>query len=208
MLVARAKRARGLLAASSRGSGETDPHILMTRHLGVGWTAVAATLDVAKALAYVLAARRWGGLEASWLSLVGVAVVLGHTFPFYASEMAGRGLAASAGVYLVLLPVQMVVAGLLIVAGAAARNTGAAATAGMASVPVIAAIQGQPGPFVAMGVAVFAILMIRRLEGVGAVVRTGIPPVKAVVYRLLLDSSGPPQRSPGWQGRPEETPPS
>src|SRR5205085_9000165 len=116
LIVAKAKRATALLAASGRASGETDPHILMTRHLGVGWTVVAATLDVVKAFVYVLVARRWGGLDPPWLALVGVAVVLGHTFPFYATQMAGRGLAATAGVYLVLLPIQMVVAGVVIVA--------------------------------------------------------------------------------------------
>src|ERR1051325_6101176 len=186
-LVAKATRARALVAASHRNAGETDPHILMAKHLGVGWTALAATLDVGTALVFVLAARRWGTLDEGWLALVGVALVLGHSFPFYAREMAGRGLAATAGVYLVLLPIQMVVAGLLIVAGGAARATGIATTIAMGSVPVIAAIQGQPGAFVAMSVALFAILMIRRLEGVHLVIRQGIPAGRAVMYRCLFD---------------------
>src|SRR5207247_268435 len=42
-LVARAKHATALLSAAGRDSGETDAHILMTKHLGVGWTALAAT---------------------------------------------------------------------------------------------------------------------------------------------------------------------
>ncbi|HEX9236198.1 MAG TPA: hypothetical protein VF972_07955, partial [Actinomycetota bacterium] len=46
MIVAKARRASALLAASGRTSGETDAHILMAEHLGVGWTVVAATLDV------------------------------------------------------------------------------------------------------------------------------------------------------------------
>jgi acyl phosphate:glycerol-3-phosphate acyltransferase len=207
LLVARAKRARGLLAASARGAGETDPHILMTKHLGVGWTALAATVDVLKALAFVLAARNWGHLEPSWLALVGVALVTGHSFPFYARQMAGRGLAASAGVYLVLLPVQMVVAGLLIVAGGAARATGLATTVAMAVVPAIAAVQGQPGAFVAMSLAIFAILMIRRLEGVGAVIRGGVRPARAVWYRCVFDSSGPPPVGRWHTNRQEDAPP-
>src|SRR5205823_2151174 len=89
-----------------------------------GWAAVAATFDVGKALVFVLAARRWGSLDDPWLALVGVAVMLGHSFPFYAREMAGRGLAATAGVYLVLLPIQMVVAGLIIEAGGVPAGRG------------------------------------------------------------------------------------
>ena len=206
-LVAKAKRATALQAASRRNAGETDPHILMTKHLGVGWTAVAATFDVVKAMVFVLAARRWGGLGNSWLALVGVALVLGHSFPFYAREMAGRGLAATAGVYLVLLPVEMVVAGLIIVAGGAARATGIATTIAMASVPIIAAIQGQPGAFVAMSLAIFAVLMIRRLEGVHLVIRSGIPAGRAVLYRCLFDSSGPPARAGGVPSGQEDLPP-
>src|SRR5688572_18364742 len=191
-LVARAKAASALLAASRRNAGETDPHILMVTHLGVGWTVLAATVDVLKGFLLVLAARRWGGLDPAWLALVGVAAIAGHAFPFYAQQMAGRGLAAAAGVYLVLLPVEMVVAGLLIVLGGAARATGLASTVAMAAIPPMAAIQGQPGEFVAMGAAIFILLMIRRLEGVGEVVRSGVPRGRAVFYRLLFASSGPP----------------
>jgi glycerol-3-phosphate acyltransferase PlsY len=192
LVVAKAKRATALLAASGRRAGETDPHILMQHHLGVGWTVVAATMDVLKGFLMVLAARRWGGLPPSWLALVGVAAVIGHAFPPYAREMAGRGLAAAAGVYLVLLPVEMVVAGLTIVVGRVARVTGVATTAAMASVPLLAVAQSQPGEFVGMSSAVFAILMIRRLEGVGDVIRSGIRPSRAILYRCVFDSSGPP----------------
>ena len=112
-LVARAKRASDLISAAGRSAGETDAHILMAKHLGVGWTALAATLDVLKGFVYVIAGREWGHLDNGWLALTGVLVVVGHSFPFYAQQMAGRAIAAAAGVYLALLPWEMVVAGLL-----------------------------------------------------------------------------------------------
>jgi acyl phosphate:glycerol-3-phosphate acyltransferase len=194
LVVARANRARTLIESARRHSGEADPHILMTRYLGVGWTAVAATLDVLKGLLFLLSARHWGDLDSAWLAVAGTAVVVGHSFPFYARQMAGRGLAAAAGVYLVLLPVEMTVAGLLIVLGGALRATGLLSTIGMALVPMVAAVQRQPASFVAMGVAILAILLIRRVEGVGEVIRSGISPGKAVWYRIVFDSSGPPSR--------------
>jgi acyl phosphate:glycerol-3-phosphate acyltransferase len=193
-IVARARHATALLSAATRDSGETDAHILMTKYLGVGWTALAATFDVLKGLVYVLVARHVGHLNDSWLALVGVLIVVGHTFPFFARQMAGRGLAGAAGVFLVLLPLQMTIAGIVIVIGGATHNTSLSSTIGMGSVPVISAIQGQPGSFVAMSMAIFAILMIRRLEGVGSVIRSGVPPSKAVLYRTVFDSSGPPAR--------------
>jgi acyl phosphate:glycerol-3-phosphate acyltransferase len=191
-LVARAKHATTLLSAAGRDSGETDAHILMTKHLGVGWTALAATLDVLKGFVYVLVARHLGHVDDAWLSLVGVLIVVGHTFPLFARQMAGRGLAGAAGVFLVLLPVQMTIAGILIVIGGATHNTSLSSTIGMGSVPIVAALQGQPGAFVAMATAIFAILMIRRLEGVGDVIRRGISPTRAILYRTVFDSSGPP----------------
>src|SRR5689334_5371189 len=97
LIVAKAKRAERLIRAAGRTSGEADPHILMARHLGVGWTAVAATMDVLKGMVVLLLARHVGHLEAAWLALSGAAVVAGHSFPFYAQQMAGRGLAAASG---------------------------------------------------------------------------------------------------------------
>jgi len=206
-IVARSKGAHDLLAVARRSSGETDPHILMNEHLGVGWTALAATIDVLKGLVLVLAGREWGHLNAAWLALCGVTVVVGHAFPFYLKEMAGRGLAAAAGVFLFLLPVEMTVAGLIIVAGGAAGVTGLASTTAMAGLPLVAAIQGQPGEFVAMAAAIFAILIIRRLEGIGEVIGRGIPPGRAILYRCLYDASDAPARLNPWRSREGNLPP-
>jgi acyl phosphate:glycerol-3-phosphate acyltransferase len=197
-IVARLRGAGDLIAASGRGAGETDPHVLMSKRLGAEWSAVAATTDVLKALVYVLVARGWGHLAAGWLAATGFAVVAGHTYPFYAKRMAGRGLAAASGVLLVLLPIEMTIAGLLFLLGAAVRSTGLASTIGFGSVAPIAAIQGQPWQLVAMGGAIFGLILIRRVEGVGAVVRSGVSWGRAVLYRCLFDSSGrPSRRHPG-----------
>jgi glycerol-3-phosphate acyltransferase PlsY len=203
LIVARLRHDPALEVVSRRRSGETDAHVVMASRLGVWWAGVAWAMDVLTALGVVVAARSWGGAGPVGLALAGVAVVIGHAFPPYAREMAGRGLAAAAGVDLAILPLEMIVAGLLIVSGAAFRTTGLATTVAMASVPVIAAVQGQPGWYVAMGVAVFLVLMLRRLEGVGDVVRSGIGPGRAALYRCVFDSS----RRPGEARRPRRSRP-
>jgi glycerol-3-phosphate acyltransferase PlsY len=198
LLVARAKRATAFEAAARRRAGEGDAHIVLWKQLGVAWMAVAATMDVLKGFLFALAARHWGHLPAAWLAAGSFAVVLGHTFPPYARQMAGRGLAAAAGVYLALLPVEMVVAGLLIVLGGAIRATSPFTTVGMASAPVVAAAQGQPRAFVAMAAAVFVLLMARRLEGLSEVIASGISPGRAVLYRCVFDSSMRPSMPHLW----------
>jgi glycerol-3-phosphate acyltransferase PlsY len=190
LIVARAKGATALVSSSRRSAGETDPHMLIWKELGLFWAIVAGTLDVLKGFLYILAARYWGRLDAAWLAAAGTAVVLGHSFPFYAREMAGRGLAAASGVSLVLLPIEMAIAGIIILIGGATRTTGLSTTIGFVSIPVIAAFQSQPRPLVFMAAALFAILMIRRVEGVGAVIRSGVPPARAIWDRCVFDSSG------------------
>ena len=195
LLVARLRWNRGgrsLVAEVRREVGELDPHVLMARHLGPRWSAAAAALDVGKGIAFMFCARELGHLPPGWLAACGVAVVVGHAFPFYAARMAGRGLAAAAGVYLVLLPWEMVAAGAMILIGLAARNSGIATTIGMASVPAVAAWQGQPAAYVAMSAVIFVLILARRLEGVGAVIRSGVSPARAIVARCLLDATAAP----------------
>jgi len=208
LLVARLRWDQGgrtLFAEARRDMGELDPHILMTRRLGAAWSALAATTDVLKAMVFLLATRALGDLPTPWLATCGVAVVLGHAFPFYAARMSGRGLAAAAGVYLVLLPWEMVVAGGIILMGLAVRNSGIATTVAMLSVPFVAAWQGQPAAFVTMGAVVFALILVRRLEGVRAVIRSGVPPGRAILSRAVLDTTATPR---GGAGHGEATPPS
>jgi acyl phosphate:glycerol-3-phosphate acyltransferase len=196
LVAARVAGKSDLIAAADRRSGEADPHILGVKHMGAAWTTAAGVADVLKGFLFVLAAREWGDLDHGWLALAGMAVVLGHTFPFYARRMAGRGLAAAAGVFLLLLPLEMIVAGLLIVLGAAIRHTGLATSVGLAIVPAAAAVQGQPWQLVAMAGGIIVLIALRRVEGVGDVVRGGVRPSRAVLYRVVFDSSGPPRPRP------------
>jgi acyl phosphate:glycerol-3-phosphate acyltransferase len=198
---------RALVAEARRDAGERDPHILMTAGLGPAWSVAAMTADVLKGFVFLLAARGLGGLPASWLAACGTAVVLGHSFPFYAARMSGRGLSAAAGVYLVLLPWEMVVAGGVILLGLAVRNSGIATTVAMLSVPFVATWQGQPQAFVAMGLVVFLLIVARRLEGVGAVIHSGVPAGRAILYRVILDATALPHGE-AVAGPGEATPPS
>jgi glycerol-3-phosphate acyltransferase PlsY len=168
----------------------------MTTHLGWAWTIAATSADVLKGLLVVLIAREPGGLPDGWLAATGVAAVLGHVYPFFLRRWAGRGLATSAGVLLVLLPVEMAIAGLLILFGYAVRATGLLSTIAMGSVPVVAAIQGQPAAFVWMGVAILLILLARRLEGVRDVVAAGVSWPRALLWRAVFDASASPRPEP------------
>lgn len=188
LLVARARGATEVLRHASRTAGEADAHILLTEHAGSRWSGVAAAADVLKALLYALLARA-AGLEPSWLAAVGVALVVGYCWPPYATRLAGRGLAVTAGVYLALLPLSMLVMGLMILAGAALRSTGAWSTLGLVSVPCTAALLDAPGPLVLMSLLILALILLRRIEGVRADAAAGAPLGRAMWRRAVLDAS-------------------
>ena len=182
--------------ASASGSGG-DAHHLLASNAGPAVAAGAMAGDVAKAALVALAARR-AGLEPGWRAATAVAAVAGHTFPFYARPFAGRGLAAAAGVTLVNLPAEMVIAGSVLLAGKALGHTGPGSTLGFAAVPVVAAVRGRPRAMVAMGACVFGIILARRLVGVrpGAA-RDGWATASA--RRLFFDSddAASPRSGPG-----------
>jgi glycerol-3-phosphate acyltransferase PlsY len=188
------------MSESGRRAGETDAHVIVAKHLGLGWAAAAAAADVLKGFLLVGAARSLGHLPSVWLGPVGVALVAGHTYPPYQRQMAGRGLSAASGVLMALLPMEMVAAGIVILAGYAARVTGPATTLALASVPPAAAAQGQPAPLVGMAAAILVLVLLRRLEGVRDVVHAGVSPGRAVLYRCLFDASGPPSHRGGTAG--------
>jgi glycerol-3-phosphate acyltransferase PlsY len=191
-IVSRIRRSPELEAAVHGDAGEADAHLMTTKYLGWGWSAAASAADVLKALGFVLVARDAGHESIGVVAATGLAVVTGHSFPFFARDYAGRGMAASAGVLLVLLPIQMVVAGLIILVGIAIRMGGLGSTLGIATTIPGAAIQGQPGALVTMAGAMFVLILLRRLVGVRGVIRGGVSAGRAVLYRCLFDSSGPP----------------
>ena len=165
-VVARMARAGPALDAAHGGVSEGDAHVVLDSAAGKSWGALAAGLDVAKALGYALAARFLGDLPPAWLAAVGVLLVAGHCFPFYLRRLAGRGLSASAGVLLAIVPLAMVVAGVIIVIGYGLRTTGPASTIGFALAPFVALALGRPGAIVAMCAGILALILLRRLVGI------------------------------------------
>jgi len=185
-VVAKALGAHSVVEKASGSASEGDAHVLLAARTGSGPAAAAIVGDLAKGALVALAAER-AGLPSGLQAATGVAVVSGHSFPFYARPFAARGLTAAAGVTLVLLPAPMVVAGSIILTGKLLGHTGPASTLGFAAVPVVAAIQRRPKPLVAMGAGILGVIMLRRLVGIHRIAtRDGWP--RALYHRLLFDA--------------------
>ncbi len=188
-VVAMAVHADGVFDAASELASEGDAHILLVANSGAGPGAAAILGDLAKGALVGLAAQR-AGLSPGWRAASGVAVVAGHSFPFYARPFAARGITAAAGVSLVLVPGPMVVGGAVLGAGKLLGHTGPASTIGFATVPLIAALRREPPAMVAMSAGILAVILARRLVGIGPVAeRDGWP--RALFRRLLFDADRP-----------------
>ncbi len=177
---------RAVLDHAKRGSGGADAHVLL-REAGAGRAATAAaTLDVLKALVPTLIAARVAGPYPAAACAVGA--VCGHCWPPFLRIFAGRGLAASAGSFLALLPFEMVVAGVVTAVGSLSKAGGVSSMVGFASIPVVAHLRGQPAPYRLMAWVILAMILARRLEGMGEDLSQGASPVRSVASRVLFDA--------------------
>jgi glycerol-3-phosphate acyltransferase PlsY len=64
-------------------------------------------LDAAKGAAAVWLAARFSNDSATWMTIAGLAALLGHCFPIWLGFRGGKGVATAAGVFLALCPLAL-----------------------------------------------------------------------------------------------------
>jgi glycerol-3-phosphate acyltransferase PlsY len=177
-----------------RTVGESDAHLLL-KQAGGRPASIAATLDVLKAFIPVLIAARVAVAQPHDIAACAIGTVAGHCWPAYQWRLAGRGVAAAAGAFLGLLPVEMVIAGLVRVFGSVVKLGGLSSTLGYIAIPVIAWYRGQPSPYVFAGIVINVLIFARRLEGVEEDIALGKPRHVAVFRRVVFDASAHGERT-------------
>ena len=140
------------------------------------------------ALMVLLATLLAGPYEAAACA---VGAVAGHGWPWPRAQRAWPGVPAAAGAFAILFPVETAAAILVLVAARAVRAGRASVTVALVSLPILAALRGQPAAFRFAAWAALVLIAIRRLEGVGADVAEGASPGGAAARRVILGNSGP-----------------
>jgi glycerol-3-phosphate acyltransferase PlsY len=152
-------RTRGvdLRAVGSRNVGAAN----VLRTTGVRRAVVVLLLDAAKGAAAVLVAR----LLTDNLIVVmtaGLAAIAGHVFPAWIGFRGGKGVAASAGVFVMLAPLATAIAALVFVATIfVTRFISAGSIAGALALAIATLLGNAPAPVVA-GAIVAALLVMHR----------------------------------------------
>lgn len=111
-LIVRLRAGADIRETGSGGTGATN----VSRRAGKAAGVVTLLLDALKGVAAILIARwlvhatpqsEW------WIAGAAVAVMLGHIFPVWLGFRGGKGVATGVGVFLVLMPGVLAIAGLL-----------------------------------------------------------------------------------------------
>lgn len=140
------------------------------RTLGRSWGVGVMVLDIAKGLAAVLVATAL--TDDPWPLAAAIAAILGHVFPVWLGFRGGKGVAVAAGALIGLMPVVSLV---LVVAWFAivlvTRYVSVASiTCAVACAP-LAALLGEPWPYVALAAAASVMVLLRHRENMRRLLR-------------------------------------
>ena len=153
----------------------TRPRGIDLRHVGsgnIGAANVLRTAGVVPAVAVILLDGAKGAMavllarlmtdDLMVVTIAGLAAICGHLYPAWLRFRGGKGVAASAGVFVVLAPLATAVAALVFVATIiVTRFISAGSIAGALTLAVAAAAGNVPAP-VAAGATLAAILVVHR----------------------------------------------
>jgi len=111
IIITQSVRGQDIRTLGNRNPGTAN----VGRSLGTGWGALVLLLDTSKSVLPILLARTLtfgpGDPLGPIVTLtVGIAAVIGHCRPLYYGFHGGRGVATSIGVYLMLVPIEALVA--------------------------------------------------------------------------------------------------
>jgi glycerol-3-phosphate acyltransferase PlsY len=149
--------------------------------------------DFVKGMVMVWIAQ-WQGLDAGQQLVVGLAVIVGHNWPVFLRFHGGRGIATLLGI-VIILPALNVISpwpsvigvGLVLVFVPVYRTTPLPVFFGAASLPVTSWIFYGQLPITMAYLAIFLVVVIKRLTAQPAPVSNSVSRGQLFVNRLLFD---------------------
>lgn len=131
---------------------------------GVVGLVLAGIGDLGKALLPAWLARRWG-LDLTTTVAVGLAAVLGHNWPLFFGLKGGRGIGAILGALVIVYPLGALwILGWVIAGRIMPHAAAVPALIGLATLPLLSAIQTQPNATTLGCFGMLAIAVVKRLE--------------------------------------------
>ena len=142
------------------GSGNVGAANVL-RTSGVRSAVLAIVLDVAKGTVAVLVAMRFGGDRTTAVA-AGLAAIIGHLYPVWLRFRGGKGVATSAGVFLVFEPLAVAIAGAVFAVGVSSTHyVSVGSITGALTLVVAVVILGSPTAVV-VGALIAALIIVHR----------------------------------------------
>ena len=142
------------------GSGNVGAANVL-RTSGVTSAVLAIVLDVAKGTVAVLVAMRFADGRTTAVA-AGLAAIIGHLYPVWLRFRGGKGVATSAGVFLVFEPLAVAIAGVVFAVGVSLTHyVSVGSITGALTLVVAVVILGSPTAVV-VGVLIAALIIVHR----------------------------------------------
>ncbi len=141
----------------------------------LGWKAAVPVMlvDIFKGFAPTFFFPRLDGSPAwEWALAFGAAAILGHVYSVYVHFKGGKGVATSAGVFLALAPVAVLVGlGVWLALVAATRIVSIASIAAAVVVPVVVFLTHRPAPILWLSLALMLFVIWAHRTNIGRLLR-------------------------------------
>lgn len=162
MLIARWQKGVDIRQVGSGNIGMTN----VLRAVGKGAAALTLVGDLLKGLIPTLLALLW--LTSPWaIGLVGLAAIVGHMYPLFASFHGGKGVATTLGVSIPLLPGPLLLAFLVWAACVALRRqVSLGSLAAAIALPLAALLWGSPTAYAVYALMAAALIWYRHGDNI------------------------------------------
>ncbi len=157
------------------------------------WIAIVVIIfDLGKGMAVVWAAQLIG-LDIAQQVTAGLVVIIGHNWPVFLRFSGGRGILTTLGVVYILVPWLGLIALIIAYSMAPFRQLALGVLTAVVSLPIFSWFLHQPFGIeepmqVTLGfVAMFLIVVIRRLTAPKTSVTASVPPGQLLLNRLIFD---------------------
>jgi glycerol-3-phosphate acyltransferase PlsY len=175
------------------GSGNVGASNLL-RSSGKWLAIVVIIVDIGKGILMVWAAQA-AGLNIAQQVAIGLAAIIGHNWPVFLRFSGGRGVLTTLGVAFFLplangplVPWALIISlALVAIFTFGLHNLPVGTIAGMAALPLVSWLAGEPLALTLGFLAMFFVMVIRRLTAPKSSLTASVPTEELLVNRLLFD---------------------